>query len=107
MRKERLFAAPRRPAAFKAGGSEQVVDTGEAVETFRPYFAGKFGLSADEAVLKDLNWINRRRTLELGERLEAEVERDGDAVKYEISVALADRSQEIKVGADGNAVVDD
>ena len=36
-----------------------------------------------------------------GKAYEAEVEREGNAVEYEISVALADRSQEIKVGPDG------
>ncbi|AWN39673.1 PepSY domain-containing protein [Methylobacterium durans] len=41
-----------------------------------------------------------------GKAYEAEVERDGNAVQYEISVALADRSQEVKVGPDGKVVGD-
>ncbi|MFE1597881.1 PepSY domain-containing protein [Methylobacterium sp. ID0610] len=41
-----------------------------------------------------------------GKAYEAEVERDGQSVIYEISVALADRSQEVKVGPDGKAVGD-
>ncbi|ACL56462.1 PepSY domain-containing protein [Methylobacterium nodulans] len=41
-----------------------------------------------------------------GKAYEAEVERDGQSVVYEISVALADRSQEIKVGPDGKVVAD-
>lgn len=41
-----------------------------------------------------------------GKAYEAEVERDGNAVLYEIKVALADREQEIKVGQDGKVVGD-
>lgn len=36
-----------------------------------------------------------------GKAYEAEVEREGNAVEYEIKVALNDREQEIKVGPDG------
>ncbi|GJD78402.1 PepSY domain-containing protein [Methylobacterium gregans] len=36
-----------------------------------------------------------------GKAYEAEVEREGNAVEYEIKVALTDREQEIKVGPDG------
>ena len=32
---------------------------------------------------------------------EAEVEREGNAVEYEIKLALTDREQEVKVGPDG------
>lgn len=39
-----------------------------------------------------------------GKAYEAEVERDGSAVQYEISVALADRTQEVKIGPDGKVV---
>ena len=39
-----------------------------------------------------------------GKAYEAEVERDGSAVQYEISVALADRSQEVKIGPDGKII---
>ena len=41
-----------------------------------------------------------------GKAYEAEVEREGNAVEYEISVALADGSKEIKVGPDGTAKAD-
>ncbi|MER2264677.1 PepSY domain-containing protein [Methylobacterium oxalidis] len=41
-----------------------------------------------------------------GKAYEAEVERDGNSVQYEISVALNDRSQEVKVGPDGKVVGD-
>lgn len=36
-----------------------------------------------------------------GKAYEAEVEREGKAVEYEIKVALMDREQEIKIGPDG------
>lgn len=41
-----------------------------------------------------------------GKAYEAEVEREGESVVYEISVALPDRSQEVKVGPDGMVVGD-
>ena len=41
-----------------------------------------------------------------GKAYEAEVEREGNAVEYEISVALPDGSKEIKVGPDGTAKAD-
>jgi hypothetical protein len=60
-RKERLFAAPRRPAAFAAGGERQLAGTPAApasrsrrVTTFEPYFVGNFGLKPEEARLKPL-----------------------------------------------------
>ncbi|WP_298951916.1 PepSY domain-containing protein [uncultured Methylobacterium sp.] len=37
---------------------------------------------------------------------EAEVEREGNAVEYEIDVALADRSVEVKIGPDGKVKMD-
>ncbi|ACA19960.1 Propeptide PepSY amd peptidase M4 [Methylobacterium sp. 4-46] len=39
-----------------------------------------------------------------GKAFEAEVEREGSSVAYEISVALSDRSQKIKVGPDGKVI---
>ncbi|MCJ2010325.1 PepSY domain-containing protein [Methylobacterium sp. WL30] len=41
-----------------------------------------------------------------GKAYEAEVERDGKSVQYEIKVALADREQTVKVGPDGKVVGD-
>ncbi|GJE26305.1 PepSY domain-containing protein [Methylobacterium organophilum] len=41
-----------------------------------------------------------------GKAYEAEVKRDGSAVRYDISVALADTTREIKVGPDGKIVGD-
>ncbi|KMO34491.1 PepSY domain-containing protein [Methylobacterium aquaticum] len=41
-----------------------------------------------------------------GKAYEAEVEREGKAVAYEIKVALADKEQEVKVGPDGQVMKD-
>lgn len=41
-----------------------------------------------------------------GKAYEAEVEREGDTVAYEISVALPDRSREVKIGPDGKVIGD-
>ena len=42
-----------------------------------------------------------------GRAAEAEVERDGDTVRYKITVADGDRTREVRVGADGQASVRD
>jgi uncharacterized membrane protein YkoI len=41
-----------------------------------------------------------------GKAYEAEVEREGSAVAYEIKVALADKEQEVKIGPDGQVMKD-
>jgi murein DD-endopeptidase MepM/ murein hydrolase activator NlpD len=55
-KKERLFAAPRRPAAFKAGGEEQLIEGGTVTSTkaFRQYFVRDFGLDPEDVQLKKL-----------------------------------------------------
>jgi murein DD-endopeptidase MepM/ murein hydrolase activator NlpD len=54
--KERLFAAPRRPAAFKAGGEEQLIEMGTVTSegAFREYFVRDFGLDPEDVQLKKL-----------------------------------------------------
>lgn len=55
--KERLFANPSRPAAYKAGGREQILgDTSSLPEdaTFRRYFTVDYGLKREDVVLKPL-----------------------------------------------------
>jgi hypothetical protein len=56
VRKERLFAAPKRPAAYKAGGRDQLLDAGllPGFTTFKRYFVKDFGLEPEDVVLKDL-----------------------------------------------------
>ncbi len=55
--------------------------------------------------LKDALTIAEQKTGG-GKAYEAEVERDGKSVQYEIKVALADREQTVKVGPDGKVVGD-
>jgi hypothetical protein len=55
--KERLFANPSRPRALKAGGQEQIVNSGVAVPgftTFKSYFTQVFGLKRSDVVFKKL-----------------------------------------------------
>ncbi|HEY8637978.1 MAG TPA: lytic murein transglycosylase [Solirubrobacteraceae bacterium] len=53
----RLFANPARPAAFQAGGRDQILNAGGAVPgltTFRSYFTQVFGLKRSDVYLKRL-----------------------------------------------------
>jgi hypothetical protein len=53
--KQRLFAAPKRPAAYKAGGEEQLLESGTlAGGTFSRYFVGDFGLDEKDVRLRKL-----------------------------------------------------
>jgi hypothetical protein len=52
--KERLFANPSRPAAFRAGGDRQLQAMDERVTTFDGYFTGALNLDPRDYVLKPL-----------------------------------------------------
>jgi murein DD-endopeptidase MepM/ murein hydrolase activator NlpD len=52
--KERLFANPKRPASFKNGGQEQLLNTDANFTTFKSYFTEVFGLNRDQVTLKPL-----------------------------------------------------
>jgi len=55
--KERLFANPSRPLAFKSGGEDQLLDAGAPVSSsteFSSYFTQVFGLDKKDVVLKRL-----------------------------------------------------
>jgi hypothetical protein len=57
VKKERLFANPRRPAAWAAGGRSQLADTGTALPedaTMARYFTVDYGLDRDDVTLKAL-----------------------------------------------------
>jgi len=57
MSKERVFANPSRPAAYDAGGEEQLLNAGSAIPgytTFKSYFTGVYGLKRSDVVLKKL-----------------------------------------------------
>src|SRR5262249_48930696 len=53
VRKQRLFANPHRPAAYKAGGRNQILAR-SPVATFAKYFAGVYGLKRSQVKLKPL-----------------------------------------------------
>jgi murein DD-endopeptidase MepM/ murein hydrolase activator NlpD len=52
--KERLFANPKRPEAFKNGGQEQILNSDANFTTFKSYFTEVFGLNRDDVTLKPL-----------------------------------------------------
>jgi murein DD-endopeptidase MepM/ murein hydrolase activator NlpD len=55
--KERIFANPNRPAAYKAGGQEQLLNAGTEIPgytTFKSYFTQIYGLKRSDVVLKTL-----------------------------------------------------
>jgi hypothetical protein len=55
--KERVFANPGRPSAYKAGGEEQLLNAGSVIPgytTFKSYFTGVYGLKRSDVVLKKL-----------------------------------------------------
>jgi Transglycosylase SLT domain/Peptidase family M23 len=55
LRKERVFANPDRPAAYAAGGEEQLLSSGlSSSETFKSYFTGVYGLKRSDVTLHKL-----------------------------------------------------
>jgi murein DD-endopeptidase MepM/ murein hydrolase activator NlpD len=55
--KERIFANPGRPAAYSAGGEQQLLNAGSVIPsytTFKSYFTGVYGLKRSDVVLKKL-----------------------------------------------------
>jgi hypothetical protein len=52
--KERLFANPGRPQAYKAGGKRQIAAIGERVSTFKGYFSQPLAANPKDYVLKPL-----------------------------------------------------
>jgi hypothetical protein len=55
--KERLFANPYRPHAYKSGGEDQLFHSGAAIpgfSTFKSYFTEIYGLNREDVELKDL-----------------------------------------------------
>jgi murein DD-endopeptidase MepM/ murein hydrolase activator NlpD len=57
LRKERVFANPDRPAAYAAGGEEQLLNAGGVLPssaTFKSYFTGVYNLKRSDVVLKRL-----------------------------------------------------
>ena len=57
LRKERVFANPGRPAAYAAGGEEQLLSSGAGLsssDTFKSYFTGIYGLKRSDVELHKL-----------------------------------------------------
>jgi murein DD-endopeptidase MepM/ murein hydrolase activator NlpD len=57
VRKERVFANPGRPAAYAAGGDQQLLNAGAGLsssDTFKSYFTGIYGLKRSDVVLRKL-----------------------------------------------------
>ncbi|HEX7298835.1 MAG TPA: lytic murein transglycosylase [Solirubrobacteraceae bacterium] len=57
LRKERVFAHPDRPASYRSGGEEQLLDAGADMPSssnFKSYFAGVYGLKRSDVTLKHL-----------------------------------------------------
>ena len=52
--KERLFAHPERPAAYSAGGKQQLAELGQPLQSFNGYFTGALQLDPRDYVLKPL-----------------------------------------------------
>jgi murein DD-endopeptidase MepM/ murein hydrolase activator NlpD len=57
MRKERLFANPGRPTAFKSGGEQQLLNAGSSIPgytTYKSYFSEVYGLKRSDVRLKKM-----------------------------------------------------
>jgi murein DD-endopeptidase MepM/ murein hydrolase activator NlpD len=57
LRKERVFANPCRPAAYAAGGEEQLLSSGSGLsssDSFKSYFTGVYGLKRSDVTLRKL-----------------------------------------------------
>ncbi len=52
--KERLFANPRVPTAFKNGGQEQLLNADTSSTTFKSYFTEVYGLKRSDVTIKPL-----------------------------------------------------
>ena len=52
--KERLFANPRIPEAFKNGGEEQLLNADTSSTTFKSYFTEVYGLKRSDVTIKPL-----------------------------------------------------
>jgi hypothetical protein len=52
--KERLFAHPERPAAYSAGGKQQLAELGQPLQSFNGYFTEALQLDPRDYVLKPL-----------------------------------------------------
>ncbi|MDR4305705.1 PepSY domain-containing protein [Chelatococcus sambhunathii] len=80
--------------------------TGEEEQTFEKYFTmlKPEDFAKAQTQLKDA--IAAAEAFAKGKAVQAEVEREGDSVAYEIDVATADGDKDVKVDATGKATAD-
>jgi len=50
--RERLYANPHRPRAFKSGGEEQILNSDVGTTTFKSYFTEVYGLKRSDVTIK-------------------------------------------------------
>ena len=80
--------------------------TGQEEQTFEKYFTMLKPENFEKAQTQLRAAIAAAEALAKGKAVDAEVKRDSDAVKYEITVATADGSKDVKVDAMGKATAD-
>ncbi|PZQ13011.1 MAG: hypothetical protein DI565_15185 [Ancylobacter novellus] len=80
--------------------------TGEEEQTFEKYFTMLKPENFQKAQVQLKDAIGAAEALAKGKATSAEVERDGEAVSYEIDVATADGDKDVKVDAMGKAMLD-
>ncbi|GLK81857.1 PepSY domain-containing protein [Methylopila turkensis] len=80
--------------------------TGEEEQTFEKYFTMLKPEAFQKASTQLKDAIAAAETAGNGKAIDAEVEREGETVAYEIHVAGADGTKEVNVDANGKAVLD-
>lgn len=80
--------------------------TGQEEQTYEKYFTMLTPENFTKAKVQLKDAIAAAETAAKGKATSAEVERDGEAVSYEIDVATADGNKDVDVDANGKATVD-
>lgn len=80
--------------------------TGQEEQTFEKYFVMLKPENFQKAQVQLKDAIAAAEALAKGKATSAEVERDGEAVSYEIDVATTDGDKDVKVDAMGKATLD-
>lgn len=80
--------------------------TGQEEQTYEKYFTMLKPENFDKAQTQLKAAVSAAEAFAKGKAVDAEVERDSDAVKYEITVATADGDKDVNVDAMGKATAD-
>ena len=80
--------------------------TGQEEQTFEKYFTMLKPENFEKAQTQLKAAVAAAEAFAKGKAFDAEVERDSDAVKYEITVATADGDKDVNVDAMGKATAD-